>query len=101
MQGAGGCADMQWRRDGDGYLKKVLTASVYDVAVSCNSFGALTSSEAPLATAMSAAMLMGAASLLAIAPIHSDCSRAHRTEIACQVSSGLEDAAVVHSWDRE
>lgn len=34
VQSAAGCADMQWRRDNDGYLKKVLTASVYDVAVS-------------------------------------------------------------------
>ena len=43
LQGAGGCADMQWRQDSDGYLKKVLTASIYDVAVSYNYFRALTS----------------------------------------------------------
>ncbi|KAK9844448.1 hypothetical protein WJX74_002632 [Apatococcus lobatus] len=35
-QGGAGCADMQWRWDSDGYLKKILTASVYDVAVNSN-----------------------------------------------------------------
>ncbi|KAK9864485.1 hypothetical protein WJX84_011310 [Apatococcus fuscideae] len=35
-QGSGGCAEMQWRWESDGYLKKILTASVYDVAINSN-----------------------------------------------------------------
>eukprot|EP00884_Botryococcus_braunii_P017652 jgi/Botrbrau1/4570/Bobra.60_2s0056.1 len=32
-QGPGGCADMQWRKTEGGYLRQILTARVYDVAV--------------------------------------------------------------------
>jgi threonine dehydratase len=34
-QGPSGCAINQWRYQPDGYLREVLTARVYDVAVSC------------------------------------------------------------------
>lgn len=34
MQGMDGCAENRWRFNLDGYLREVLTARVYDVAVS-------------------------------------------------------------------
>jgi threonine dehydratase len=34
VQGPGGCAKMQWRSQPGGYLREILTARVYDVAVS-------------------------------------------------------------------
>lgn len=33
VQGPAGCAKMQWRRSLDGYLRQILNARVYDVAV--------------------------------------------------------------------
>ena len=36
LQGPSGCAKMLWRNQPGGYLKEILTARVYDVAVSCH-----------------------------------------------------------------
>jgi hypothetical protein len=33
LQGLGGCASMRWRNEPGGYLREILTAKVYDVAV--------------------------------------------------------------------
>ena len=33
LQGVAGCQQMQWRNQASGYLREILTAKVYDVAV--------------------------------------------------------------------
>ena len=35
MKGPSGCAQMLWRKSLDGYLRQILNARVYDVAVRC------------------------------------------------------------------
>ena len=37
MKGPSGCAQMLWRKSLDGYLRQILNARVYDVAVRCPS----------------------------------------------------------------
>ena len=36
MKGPSGCAQMLWRKSLDGYLRQILNARVYDVAVRCS-----------------------------------------------------------------